>query len=317
MEPPWQSADPLGEVLHLLRMSSVFYSHAEFTAPWALTLPALPGALMFHIVIAGQCMLMVDGVAPRTLGLGDLALVPHGEGHLLASAAGVPAVELFDLPHDHDGGQYEVIRHGGGGAPATLVCGALRLAHPCAQQLVAQLPRLLVADAPHSPTQEWMSATVRLMAEEARTFRPGGETVLTRLADVLVIHAIRDWLTEDPAARTGWLGAVQDRQIGRAVLLMHRDPAQPWTVGSLAHEAAMSRSAFAERFAALVGEPPLRYLTRRRMILALDRLRDEPLAVAELAAALGYQSEAAFSRAFKRVTGMTPGAARKSREGTA
>ena len=150
------------------------------------------------------------------------------------------------------------------------------------------------------------------MAAEARTLRPGGETVITRLADVLVIQAIRSWLARDPAARTGWLGALQDEQIGRAITLIQRDPARPWTIASLAYEVAMSRSAFAARFSQLVGEPPMHYVTRWRMHLALTWLKEDRATLGELALRLGYQSEAAFSRAFKRCMGVPPGAVRRS-----
>ena len=157
-----------------------------------------------------------------------------------------------------------------------------------------------------------MPAILGLMAAEARALRPGGEAVITRLADILVIQAIRSWLETDPAARTGWLGALQDRQIGPAIALIHRDPARAWTVASLADELAMSRSAFAARFTELVGEPAMPYVTRWRMHVAVGALRDEGATVAELADRLGYRSEAAFSRAFKRVVGVPPGALRAS-----
>jgi AraC-like DNA-binding protein len=157
-----------------------------------------------------------------------------------------------------------------------------------------------------------MESTLRLMAVEARQARPGGEAVMTRLADILVIQAIRSWLETDPAARKGWLGALRDRQIGPALTLIHRDPARPWTVAALARERAMSRSAFAARFTALVGEPAMQYVTRWRMQLAYSQLEEEGATVAELARRFGYRSEAAFARAFKRVVGMPPGEVRRA-----
>ena len=216
---------------------------------------------------------------------------------------------MLDLPREAYGEHYEVLRHGGGGAPAGLVCGAVRADHPAARQLVERLPAVVeVAEvAPGgSPQAEWMQSTLRLMAAEAGALRPGGETVITRLADVLVVQAIRAWLETAPAARTGWLGALRDAQIGRALALIHRDPARDWTVASLARELAMSRSAFAARFTELVDEPAMRYLARWRMHVALDRLREEGVTVGELAGRLGYRSEAAFSRAFKRIIGSPP-----------
>ncbi|HET9601105.1 MAG TPA: AraC family transcriptional regulator, partial [Acidimicrobiales bacterium] len=205
-------------------------------------------------------------------------------------------------------------RHGGGGAPTNLVCGTVRFGHPAAHNLVALLPRTIVVDgaAAPSPEADWMQSTLRLIAAEGRELRPGGEAVITRLSDILVIQAIRSWIAGDPAGQTGWLGALQDPRIGRAMSLVHRDPARPWSVASLARETAMSRSAFAARFTELVGESVMQYVTRWRMQVALDWLRHDDVPVAALAARLGYESEAAFSRAFKRTVGVSPGAARRS-----
>jgi len=309
---PWTPVDPLGEALHLLRMSGTFYCRSEFTAPWGLELPEIPDCLMFHAVTAGQCWLVVDGVEPEPLRPGDLALVPHGRGHLLASEPGARAAKLFDLPRELVSERYEILRHGGGGASTTIVCGAVRFDHPAARHLVDLLPKLITVDAWRSPQSEWIQSTLRFMAAEAMALRPGGETVITRLADILVIQAIRTWIERDAAARTGWLGALQDRQIGRAIMLVHRDPARAWTVASLAADVAMSRSAFAARFTELVGESPMHYVARWRMHVALASLKEDGAKLGELASRLGYQSEAAFSRAFKRFIGVSPGAVRRS-----
>lgn len=305
-------ADPLGEALHFLRMSGTFYSRCEFTAPWGLVLPAMDDSLMFHVVTAGRCWLEVDGSEPHPLRPGDLALVPHGEGHRLASEPGAPGVGLFDLPSEPIGERYEILRHGGGGAPTRLVCGTVRFDHPAAHQLVGALPRVIAVEADGSPQTEWIRSTIRLMAAEVAALRPGGETVVTRLADVLVIQAIRAWIERDPAARTGWLGALRDPRVGRAIALIHRDPARAWSVAALAQEVAMSRSAFAARFAALVGETPMRYVAGWRMHVALSALREDGALLGELAPRLGYRSEAAFGRAFKRALGIPPGAARRA-----
>jgi AraC-like DNA-binding protein len=311
MSEPWMAADPLGEALHLLRMAGVFYCRSEFTEPWGLE-PAFEACMMFHVVTAGQCWLEVDGAPRRQLRPGELALVPHGEGHRLVSAEGVPAVKLFDLPRELVSDRYEVLRHGGDGPATTVICGLVRFDHPAAQHLVRLLPRLIALDAWSSPEMEWMQSTLRFMAAEARALRPGGDTVITRLADILVIQAIRAWIAHDPSARSGWLGAVRDPQIGRAIALVHRDPGKTWTVASLAGAVGMSRSAFSARFTDLVGEPAIRYVTRARMQAASLWLKEERSTVAELAGRLGYESEAAFSRAFKRLVGVAPGATRRS-----
>jgi AraC-like DNA-binding protein len=310
-EDPWTTPDPLGEALHVLRMSGTFYCRSELTAPWGLTLPADPQAMWFHVVTAGRCLLDVDGPDLRPLAPGDFALVPHGDGHRVRSEPSATAPRVETLPHDYASDRYAVLRHGAGGAPTTLICGTVRFDHPAARDLVDLLPRTIVVEPSATPRTEWMQSTLRLITDEARQLRPGGEAVITRLSDVLVIQAIRSWIETDPGGRGGWLGALQDPRIGRAISLVHRDPARAWTVASLARELAMSRSAFAARFTELAGEPVMRYVTRWRMNVARDRLRHEGATVAELAGHLGYESEAAFSRAFKRTLGISPGAARR------
>ncbi|MBC8077893.1 MAG: AraC family transcriptional regulator [Chloroflexales bacterium] len=308
----WPSVDPLGEALHFLRMNGIFYTRSEFSAPWGLELPALRDCLMFHVVTSGRCWLEVDGAEPRLLQPGELALVPHGAGHRLTSELGSPAAPLFDLPREQVSERYEILRHGAGGAPTRMVCGAVQFDHPAARHLVALLPRLICIATWSAPGGEWMASTLRFMGAEAQELLPGGETVITRLADILVIQAIRSWIAADPAAQTGWLGALQDRQIGCALLGIHREPARAWTVAALASEVAMSRSAFAARFTELVGETPMQYVTRWRMNVALTWLKEDDAPLGELASRLGYQSEAAFSRAFKRFIGVSPGSARRS-----
>lgn len=311
---PWAAAvDPLGEALHSLRMSGAFYCRSEFSAPWGVAMPPMPGCLMLHVITAGQAWLMAGDEPARLLQAGDLALVPRGEGHRMGSARDAPAMPLFDLPRALAGERYELLRHGGGGEPCEMLCAAVRFDQPSAHRLVALMPPCIVISAGPSPQAEWLQATLRWVTHEARAVQPGGETVLTRLADVLVVQALRAWLANDPAAGVGWLGALRDRQLGRALAALHRDPARDWTLAELAAEAAMSRSAFAARFKARVGEAPLAYLTRWRMQLAAAALQEEgeDTTLAVLAERLGYESEAAFSRAFKRVMGTAPGALRR------
>ena len=307
---PWGPTDPLGRALHLLRMNGAFYCRAELSEPWGLGMPAMPGYLWFHVVISGAMRLETPDGDAHTVSNGDLALVPRGEGHVLRSEAGVHAPDVLSLDREQIGERYEVLRHGAGGAGTQLVCGAVRLEHPAARNLIRALPPSILVGADGSGA-EWIQSTLRLLAAEARHPRPGGEAVITRLADIIVIQAIRAWLEADPSARTGWLGALRDPQIGRAIALVHADPARSWTVAALAEELAMSRSAFAARFTELVGEPVMQYITGWRMHLAFAALQNGDAAVAQLAEELGYRSEAAFARAFKRVIGTPPGAVRR------
>lgn len=307
----WPPPDPLGEALHFLRMDGAFYVRSELSAPWGMTLDPMPGYLWFHVVTTGCALLEVGEADSGWIRPGDVTLVPHGNGHVLRSEPGAPAPGVLELDLEHPSDRYEILRAGGGGAPTTLICGAVRFDHPVARNLVGILPEMIHVDASEGPRAGWMRDVFELMAVEAREFQPGGEAVITRLADVLIIQAIRSWIETAPAARTGWLGALQDREIGRALALIHRDPARDWTVESLASELALSRSAFAARFTALVDEPAMRYVTRWRMQVARSALETESVTVAELADRLGYKSEAAFARAFKRVTGTSPGAVKR------
>src|SRR5918999_2889903 len=313
MEPPdpFPPSDPLGEALHFLRMNGAYYCRSELTAPWGLTLPATPGYLWFHVVTSGR-MRLETGDDASSIQLGDLALVPHGEGHVLRSEPGAAAPGILELERQHVSDRYEILRHGDGGAPTGLICGAVRFEHPAARNLVEILPSTIHIEASSSPRLEWIQSLLRLMAVEAGELRPGSEAVITRLGDILVIQAIRAWMESDPAARSGWLGALRDPQIGRAISNIHGHPARDWTVASLADELAMSRSAFAARFTELAGEPAMRYLARWRMHLAVAALQEEGATVSQLADRLDSRSEAEFSRAFKRVIGVSPGAIRRS-----
>ena len=303
--------DPIGETLHLLRLTGSLYCRAELTAPWGIEMPPMKGLMMFHIVTAGRCWLEVDGEEPLLLTKGSLTLVPHGTGHRFRSDPETGAEPLFDLPVEQVSDRYEIMRHGGGGEFTHATCGVMRFDHVAAERLIASLPRVLHVDSWDHEEGGWLQSTLGFISREASALRPGGETVITRLADILVIQAIRSWLESAPEAQQGWLAALRDRQVGRALAAIHRAPDQDWTLASLADEVGMSRSAFSARFTELVGESAMRYLTWWRMQLARTRLLEgsEPLSV--VANRLGYQSEAAFCRAFKRMFGVPPGSIRR------
>jgi AraC-like DNA-binding protein len=308
---PWAPVDALGEALHLLRMRATFYCRTEVSAPWALAMPSIEDSVSFHLLAEGRCWIELPDADPVEMGPGDLVLVPHGLGHAVTSAPRVrPAARVDHLPQDYLGDHYSVLRYGGGGEPSRLVCGIVAFDDPAARALTQALPRVLHVEAGGSPSAAILK-TVRLMATELSDLRPGGEAVVTRLADILVIQAIRHWLERDGSTAIGWIAALHDERVGRALVAVHRDPGAPWTLDRLAREAAMSRSSFAARFRELAGEPPMTYVTRWRMQVAHARLEAGDVTVAQLAGELGYLSEAAFSRAFTRVHGTTPGSIRR------
>ena len=305
------SIDPLGEALHLLRLTGTLYCRAELTAPWGIDLPPFEGCMMFHVVTAGRCRLEIEGEEPRLLQQGSLALVPHGAGHSIRNDSTADAEPLFDIPVEKVSDRYEIMRHGGGGDFTHMTCGVVRFDHVAAEHLIALLPKVLQVDTWDDDGDSWLQSTLRFISREAKALRPGGETVITRLADILVIQMIRSWIDSVPESDRGWLGALRDPQVGRALTSIHREPERGWTVASLAREAVMSRSAFSARFTKLVGQSAMRYLTQWRMQLARTHLREtsEPLSV--LAERVGYESEAAFCRAFKRMFGVPPGSVRR------
>ncbi|MCU7845125.1 MAG: AraC family transcriptional regulator [Candidatus Thiodiazotropha sp. (ex Monitilora ramsayi)] len=305
-------SDPLGEVLHLLRLNGTFYCRSELAAPWGVELPPFEGRMMFHVVTAGECWLEVEGEPPHLLRQGSLALVPHGNGHTIRSQPTEKTVPLFDIPVERVSDRYEIMRHGGDGDLTHLTCGVVRFDHIAGQQLIRHLPKVLQIDTWADEEGSWLHSTLRFIAQEARELRPGGETVITHLADILIIQAIRSWLDASPEGNQGWLAGLRDMHVGKALAAIHREPDKAWTVASLAKEVGMSRSGFSARFTHLVGDSVMRYLTRWRMQLARSQLLENPEPLSIIAGRLGYQSEAAFCRAFKRVFGRSPGSIRNN-----
>ncbi|XWL05102.1 AraC family transcriptional regulator [Sorangium sp. So ce307] len=304
------ATDPLGESLHLLRLTGTLYCRAELSAPWGVDVPALEGLMTLQVITAGQCWLEVDGAPPRRLQQGSLALIPHGAPHRLRSSTRARAEPLFDIPVERVSDRYEIMRYGGGGEVTHVTYAAMRVDHVVARRLVSQLPDVLHIDTWDDDDTGWIHSTLRLISREALALRPGGETIMTRLADVLVVQAIRSWLVSAPEAGRGWLAALRDEHVGRALSAMHRSPERAWNLVSLAREARMSRSAFAARFTELVGEPAMQYLAESRMQLARTHLQQTSEPLADIARRVGYGSEAAFCRAFKRTFGVPPGSVR-------
>ncbi len=311
------TSDPLAETLHMLRLTGTLYCRGELTAPWAIDIPRLEGVMVFIVVTSGSCWLTLEDSEPRLLSQGCLVLIPHGLAHTISSTRGLAGEPLFDLPVEKVSERYEIMRHGGGGDMTRTMYGVVRFDDVAAEHLLRLLPQVISIDAWDDQTGGWLQSTLRFIASEAASLKPGGETEITRLSDVVVIQAIRSWLETAPTTETGWLAALRDPQVGKALALMHRRPGDDWSVDTLAIEVGMSRSAFAARFANLVGHTPLRYLTEWRMRVARSRLIDTTDGLAEISGDLGYQSEAAFCRAFKRTFGKPPGSVRRADPGRA
>ncbi|WP_437730093.1 AraC family transcriptional regulator [Sorangium sp. So ce1335] len=301
--------DALSEVLQDLRLSEGTYGRCELTRPWGIDLPPVAQA-RFHFVVSGVCWLRAPERGWLELHAGDVALLPHGAHHAIAHRARGRVRPLEEMPLEEIGDRVFDMRAGGAGARTILVCCSVSFAQPAVNPLLELMPPLLLvrgggADDPVLPV------LLDAMADEVLRRRVGAATVMTRLADVVITRVVRAWVESRREDTEGWLAAIRDPQIGRALAAIHRRPGDPWSVESLADVARMSRSIFSERFASVVGAPPARYLARWRMHLASGWLRDERVTVAEAASRLGYDSEAAFSRAFKRFSGSPPSAVRR------
>jgi AraC-like DNA-binding protein len=282
------------------------YAQSELTAPWGIDMPPMEGKMMFHIVTQGCCWLRLLDGDNVCLKPGELALLPRGEGHLIASDDQQKGTPFFEIPVSKLSERFEFMQYGGDGEETRLTCGVLSFDHVAGQKLVSQLPQLIHMQSSNGGLPGQLQPLVQLMADEARDIGAGGETVVAHLADIIVIHAIRYWVEHAPEASKGWLGALKDPKIGKALSVIHANPKSTWTVDRLAEQAGMSRSGFSARFSEVIGTSVKQYVTEWRMSLARMKIKQSPVTLADLAEELGYQSEAAFSRAYKRVMGEPP-----------
>ena len=300
-------------LLRGIRLHSAVYFRPELRAPWGVSISA--PATVFHIIVCGSSWLEVSGVAkPVELSAGDFVVVTRGHPHIVRDDRTTPTNDLFDLVRCNAPDKDKVFRAGGAGPVTRMVCGGMHFENGPTDPLLAVLPPFIHVKATRDGVRPWLRSTVEQVVSELDSGSAGSEEVATRLADILFIQAVRAHFEENAdIAEAGWLAGARDQHVGRALALLHGQPDHPWTVASLATRVGVSRSAFADRFTELVGEPPLRYLTRLRINAAAQRLRlgDDKLTV--IAADVGYESVSAFNRAFKRHLGMTPGEYRDGR----
>ncbi len=312
------SVDVLTDVLQTVRVKTACYGRLEAGAPWGIRVPAGDEA-KFHVVLDGTCQLELDGAEPLLLKSGDLVALPHGHEHVLSDGSRAEVITFQSVLSCHEGSdkhhQARQLRVGGAGPITTLVSGSISFEDRRNNPLLAVLPPVIPLLGEAGREVPWLESTLQFIACEASSRRPGSQTVISRLADILFIQIVRGHLAkmgEASADGPGWLGALAEPQIGAALSLVHQSPEQSWTVASLAQRVGMSRSAFASRFTRLVGEPPLHYVTRWRMQKAAGLLREGRSTLAEIAEQVGYESETAFSKAFKRAVGSSPGAYRRA-----
>jgi len=313
--------DAFSDVLRVTRLSGGVFLEAEFTAPWCISgkistddckpFVAEPRhVIASHFVAAGNMQLRVEGGEAVDVRAGEIVLLPHNDFHVFGSdlsAAPIPAREVIQSPPDSGMAR---INYGGGGASTQLLCGFLATDAPF-NPLLAALPPVLKLDVRATASGAWIESSFRFAASEIAAGHVGSTTVIAKLSELVFIEAVRQFVASLPAERRGWLAGLRDPQIGRALAVLHARPTEAWTAETLALEVGMSRSAFAERFTALIGQPPMQYLTLWRMHVAAQHLREGRGSVAQVGFSIGYESEAAFSRAFKRQFGTSPGSWRR------
>lgn len=310
--------DPLTEVLRVARVEAALFSRAEGRAPWGVhTHGARDG--IFHVVLHGQgharALQGARTLAARDFGEGDLLIFPHGHAHALSDARATPTRWIAELPSRPGDDGLPVVQLGGGAEELSILCGTLRFDAEAAGALLPYLPAMLHARG--DSLGGWVDATVRQLAHEAQRGGPGSGLVVARLAEILFVQAVRAWVAAPEQGASGWVRALGDPSLARALSLLHGAPEQPWSMERLARRAGMSRTGLYDRFTATVGEAPAAYLARWRMTLARRALRDPRASIPEVAARVGYGSEAAFNRAFKRVVGAPPGEWRRREQGEA
>jgi AraC-like DNA-binding protein len=298
--------DYLSEVLRDLRIGCASYCRSENFAPWGVAFSPRRQSRL-HYVAEGSCWLCMPSREPLRLQAGDLIFTPHGGEYALVDDPNTAAVtRAFEaLPREPIGKDAYILREGGTGERCVIICSGVQFEDSVVHPLLDLMPDVLHV---RGGALDDGSFVVMLdaMAAESNAERVGSATIMVRLADIVIARLIRAWVERSDEQTSGWLAAVRDPQIGRALALIHRQPERPWSVASLASEATLSRTLFSERFTSLVGLPPARYVARWRMHLASVLLSDERLNVGEVAARLGYESEASFSRAFKRAIGVPP-----------
>lgn len=302
--------DALADLLQAIHLKSTLYCRAKMSAPWGFRVSTRAVA-SFHIVTEGRCWLTVEGVdEPVLLGEGDLVILPHGCAHTMTDRPESPVTRLEDLVAQQPVGEDGLFYSAGQGAVTTLVCGSLQLEDPLINPLLSLLPTFIHLSNQGEQSNAWLPAIVNVVKSEASMNQPAAETVITRISEILFIQAVRTCIGAVGDGNASWFGALKDPQIGQALVLLQRQPDEPWTVEKLSSHLYLSRSTFSAKFKQLVGEPPMHYLTRLRLTKAAAALRTQPATLAEVARAIGYDSEVAFSKAFKRHFGMAPGAYR-------
>ncbi|WP_367847281.1 cupin domain-containing protein [Rhodoferax sp. WC2427] len=309
--------DVLSDVLHTIRMQGAIFLNAECHEPWCVDVPQTselarflkPGArslAICHTVLEGSCWVQLPGGEAVALHAGDVATMPHGDPHLIGSGlhhAPVSIDHVVKIKEPH----LTPIRYGGEGDRTVLMCGWFAYEQDIPNPLVASLPKLFCSAVGKRPSGPWIEQSLRYAVGEAAIGQPGSGAMAAKVAESLFVETLRGYIESLPPRHLGWLAGLRDPQVGKCLSLIHTHPAKDWSVESLAGEVHVSRSVLAQRFNELVGMPPIQYLIRWRLAVAARLLRSERISLGRVTEAIGYESEASFSRAFKKEFGVAPG----------
>lgn len=315
--------DALSEALGSVRVTGAIFFDAICSAPWGFAVPRMqdyarvlaPGAecvVGYHFVAEGQAVFAFEDGSEVTLSGGDVAIVPYGDPHVVSRGRPDTLTNAAASVQNNLAGKHLTYRVGvGGGQMTRLVCGYFGCERHAARLFLAGLPRVVKVNVRDDDPGAWLERSILHLLSETASARPGRDALLSKMAEALFIETLRRHMETLPAEKTGWLAGARDPLVGGALAQIHRDPRRAWTLAGLAHEVGAARSVLAERFARLLGEPPMTYLARWRLQLAARLLQTTAKSVLEVALDVGYASEAAFSRAFKREFGLPPGAYRR------
>lgn len=310
--------DVLSEMLKAVKLDGAVFFHGEFSAPWCVRQPdgcsmasylspSSSHVIIFHLLTEGRGYARIEGNGrPVSLLPGDIVMFPHGDAHLMGNGPPVTPVDSAAQLQQVLAEGRIASQFGGGGELTRLVCGYMACDSQLSRLFLSGLPSLLKINVRDSPSGKWLEDTLRYSVEHADASRPGCSAVVAKLSEALFADTLRRYIEKLPASQTGWLAGARDPEVGKALALLHRQPAHPWTIASLAKEVGLSRSVLAERFRHYLSDTPMGYLTRWRLQLAAQILTSTSKSVAQVAGEVGYESEPSFNRAFKREFGIPP-----------
>jgi AraC-like DNA-binding protein len=316
--------DALTEILKVIKLDSAIYLNAEFSEPWCLLspeskalaplfMPAGAHVIIYHLLCEGRAYFEIDDGTRVELSAGDLVALPHGHGHTMGSGRRVTAVDVRSTLPGFLARGLELLNIGGGGEPCRFICGFLACDPHLSQVFLGGLPPLIRLNIRDDASGQWLENSLRFSVTQAAANDPGASAMLAKLSEVFFAETLRRYQRELPPGQTGWLAGARDPAVGRALTLFHQRHAHPWTIPEVAREVGVSRSVLSERFRHFLGEAPMTYLTRWRLQLGARALLSTTNSVAQVAADVGYESEAAFNRAFKREYGLPPARYRRDK----